>query len=157
DRAGMEVGQAPASPLDDTRPPGGFDGPGHGRLDVPGDPGEHPRRASPRLGQVGAAGPAGGPGRPGARRTCRARRGGPRGEPAARPRPGARPDGRGRPRPALMLHALRTAPDGATDLRRAIRANIVAWDRRLTRLRHLIPCDSAVHWVAIRPDGAMIA
>ncbi|WP_197446256.1 serine/threonine-protein kinase [Tautonia plasticadhaerens] len=56
-----------------------------------------------------------------------------------------------------MLEALRTAPADDVDLRRVIGVNLAAWGRRLTRLRAVIPCESVVQGVAIRPDGLMIA
>jgi eukaryotic-like serine/threonine-protein kinase len=52
-----------------------------------------------------------------------------------------------------LAEALETAPSDAADLKRAIRANLVAWSRHQTQLTNLLPHSDAVHFVAFSPDG----
>jgi eukaryotic-like serine/threonine-protein kinase len=52
-----------------------------------------------------------------------------------------------------LAEALETAPPGADDLKRAIRANIVAWSGHLTQLTNLLRHSDRVPFVAFSPDG----
>src|SRR5262249_25913175 len=52
-----------------------------------------------------------------------------------------------------LADALETAPADAADLKRAVRANLVAWSRRPTRLTNLLRHSDVVHFVAFSPDG----
>jgi WD40 repeat protein len=52
-----------------------------------------------------------------------------------------------------LAEALEKAPPSTTDLKRAIRANLVAWSRHQTRLTNLLRHSDRVHFVAFSPDG----
>jgi hypothetical protein len=52
-----------------------------------------------------------------------------------------------------MAEVLETAPLDAADLKRAVRANLVAWSRHETQLTNLLRHSDAVHFVAFSPDG----
>ena len=52
-----------------------------------------------------------------------------------------------------LAEALETAPADAADLKRAVRANLVAWSRHQTRLTNLLRHSDVVHFVAFSPDG----
>ena len=52
-----------------------------------------------------------------------------------------------------LAEALETAPPGADDLKRAVRANLVAWSRHQTRLTNLLRHSDRVPFVAFSPDG----
>ena len=52
-----------------------------------------------------------------------------------------------------LAEALETAPSGAADLKRAVRANLVAWSRRQTQLTNVLRQSGLVHFVAFSPDG----
>ena len=54
-----------------------------------------------------------------------------------------------------LAEALETAPADATDLKRAIRANLVAWSRHQTQLTNVLRHSNRVHFVAFSPDGRM--
>ncbi len=52
-----------------------------------------------------------------------------------------------------LAEALETAPHGADDLKRAVRANLVAWSRHLTQLTNMLRHTDQAHFVAFSPDG----
>ena len=52
-----------------------------------------------------------------------------------------------------LAEALETAPADAADLKRAVRANLVAWSRRQTQLTGVLRHSERVHFVAFSPDG----
>jgi eukaryotic-like serine/threonine-protein kinase len=52
-----------------------------------------------------------------------------------------------------LAEALETAPSDAADLKRAVRANVVAWSRHQTQLTNLLRHSDMVHFVAFSPDG----
>jgi eukaryotic-like serine/threonine-protein kinase len=52
-----------------------------------------------------------------------------------------------------LAEALETAPSGAADLKRAVRANLVAWSRQRAQLANLLRHSDLVHFVAFSPDG----
>ena len=52
-----------------------------------------------------------------------------------------------------LATVLETAPANAADLKRATRANLVAWSRYSTRLINLLPHGKEVYFVAFSPDG----
>ncbi len=52
-----------------------------------------------------------------------------------------------------LAEALETAPSDASDLKRAVRANLVAWSRHQTQLTSLLRHSDMVHFVAFSPDG----
>jgi WD40 repeat protein len=52
-----------------------------------------------------------------------------------------------------LAEALETAPSDAADLKRAVRANLVAWSRHQTQLTNLLRHSDRVHFVAFSPDG----
>jgi eukaryotic-like serine/threonine-protein kinase len=52
-----------------------------------------------------------------------------------------------------LAEALETAPADATDLKRAVRANLVAWSRHQTQLTNVLRHSDRVHFVAFSPDG----
>ena len=52
-----------------------------------------------------------------------------------------------------LAEALATAPPDAADLKRTIRANLVAWSWRQTQLTNVLRQSGLVHFVAFSPDG----
>src|SRR5262249_34734021 len=52
-----------------------------------------------------------------------------------------------------LAEALETAPADAVDLKRAVRANLVAWSGHQTQLTNLLRHTDAVHFVTFSPDG----
>src|SRR5262249_6354362 len=55
-----------------------------------------------------------------------------------------------------MLHlawVLETAPPNAADLKRAARANLVAWSQYSTRLVNMLPHEAVVYLVAFSPNS----
>jgi WD40 repeat protein len=52
-----------------------------------------------------------------------------------------------------LAEALEAAPADADDLKRAARANLVAWSRHQTQLTNLLRHSDRVHFVAFSPDG----
>jgi eukaryotic-like serine/threonine-protein kinase len=52
-----------------------------------------------------------------------------------------------------LAEALETAPSHATDLKQAVRANLMAWSQHQTQLTNLLPHSDKVHFVAFSPDG----
>jgi WD40 repeat protein len=52
-----------------------------------------------------------------------------------------------------LAEALETAPSGAADLKRAVRANLVAWSQHQTQLTNRLKHSDVVHFVAFSPDG----
>src|SRR5262249_21080797 len=52
-----------------------------------------------------------------------------------------------------LAEALETAPADAADLKRGVRASLVAWSRRQTQLTNLLRQSGLVHFVAFSPDG----
>jgi WD40 repeat protein len=52
-----------------------------------------------------------------------------------------------------LAEALETAPSDAADMKRAVRANLVAWSRHQTQLTNLLRHSDQVHFVAFSPDG----
>jgi WD40 repeat protein len=52
-----------------------------------------------------------------------------------------------------LAEALETAPADAPDLKRAIRANLVAWSRHQAQLTNVLRHSDRVHFVAFSPDG----
>jgi WD40 repeat protein len=52
-----------------------------------------------------------------------------------------------------LAEALETAPSDAADLKRAIRANLVAWSRHQMQLTNLLRHSDLIHFVAFSPDG----
>jgi eukaryotic-like serine/threonine-protein kinase len=52
-----------------------------------------------------------------------------------------------------LAEALETAPSDAADLKRAVRANLVAWSRHQTQLTNVLRHSDVVHFVAFSPDG----
>ena len=52
-----------------------------------------------------------------------------------------------------LAEALETAPSDAADLKRAVRANLVAWSRHQTQLANLLRHSDRVHFVTFSPDG----
>jgi hypothetical protein len=52
-----------------------------------------------------------------------------------------------------LAEALESAPSDAADLKRAVRANLVAWSRHQTQLTSLLPHSDVVHFGAFRPAG----
>jgi WD40 repeat protein len=55
-----------------------------------------------------------------------------------------------------LAEALETAPADAADLRRAVRANLLAWSRHQTQLTNLLRHSDRVHFVAFSPDGQTV-
>ena len=52
-----------------------------------------------------------------------------------------------------LAEVLETAPLGAADSKRAVRANLMAWSRHQTQLTNLLQHSDRVHFVAFSPDG----
>jgi WD40 repeat protein len=52
-----------------------------------------------------------------------------------------------------LAEALEAAPSDASDLKRAVRANLVAWSRHEAQLTNLLRHSDLVHFVAFSPDG----
>ncbi len=52
-----------------------------------------------------------------------------------------------------LAEILETAPSDAADLKRAVRANLVAWSRHQTQLTNILEHSDQVHFVAFSPDG----
>jgi WD40 repeat protein len=52
-----------------------------------------------------------------------------------------------------LAEALETAPSDASDLKRAARANLVAWSRHQAQLTNLLRHSDRVHFVDFSPDG----
>jgi WD40 repeat protein/tetratricopeptide (TPR) repeat protein/tRNA A-37 threonylcarbamoyl transferase component Bud32 len=55
-----------------------------------------------------------------------------------------------------MLHALRVAPEGEADFRRAVRANLAAWDGQVHALTQVLSHPGPVRSVAFSPDGRQV-
>jgi WD40 repeat protein len=52
-----------------------------------------------------------------------------------------------------LAEVLETAPACAVDLKRAVRANLLAWSRHQTQLTNVLPHSDLVHFVSFSPDG----
>jgi WD40 repeat protein/tetratricopeptide (TPR) repeat protein len=55
-----------------------------------------------------------------------------------------------------MLHALRVAPEGDADFRRAARANLAAWDGQVHALTQVLSHPERLRAVALSPDGKLV-
>jgi WD40 repeat protein len=55
-----------------------------------------------------------------------------------------------------LAEALETIPSEADDLKRAVRANLMAWSRHETRLMNVMRHTDVVHFVAFSPDGRTV-
>jgi WD40 repeat protein/tetratricopeptide (TPR) repeat protein len=55
-----------------------------------------------------------------------------------------------------MLHALRVAPEGDADFRRAVRANLAAWQGQVHALSHILSHPERLRAMALSPDGQLV-